>query len=40
MMENGWVLRERKKNNELVMPILVSVGEGRLKQNLRQMDSS
>jgi hypothetical protein len=39
MMENGWV-KERKKNNELVMPILVAVGEGRLKQNLRQMDSS
>jgi hypothetical protein len=39
MTANGWG-KERKINGEPAMPILVTGGEGRLKQNLREMDSS
>jgi hypothetical protein len=39
MTENGWG-KVRKMNGEPATPILVVGGEGRLKQKLRQMDSS
>jgi hypothetical protein len=39
MTENGWG-KERKINDEPAMPILVTGGEGGLKQNLQQIDSS
>jgi hypothetical protein len=38
MTENGWG-KERKINGEPAMSILATGGEGRLKQNLREMDS-
>jgi hypothetical protein len=39
MMENGRG-KERKINGEPAKPILVADGEGGLKQNLLEMDSS
>jgi hypothetical protein len=39
MEENGWG-KERKINGEPATLILVTGGEGRLKQILRQMDGS
>jgi hypothetical protein len=39
MTENRWG-KERKINGEPATPILVTDGEGRLKQNFLQMDGS
>jgi hypothetical protein len=39
MKENGRG-KERKRNDEPAMPILVTDGEGGLKQNLQETDSS
>jgi hypothetical protein len=39
MTKNGWG-KVRKINGEQAMPILVTGGEGKLKQNLQQMDGS